>query len=226
MLRSIGNRSSEVVMLEYPKIQTVFLRDPATKYKTLLEGSFSRPEFEYLAHSEWLFTEKVDGTNIRVTWHDGKVVFQGKTNAAQIPPALLHNLVDMFPPELLARHFPIGSVCLYGEGYGKGINKGHLYRPDDVSFILFDVLVETTAESLWLQRADVCDIADKLGIDVVPIRDIGTLWDAVVFVKAGHLSVIGQQPIAEGLVMRPTVDLLDRRGNRIITKLKCKDFRG
>jgi len=30
--------------------------------------------------------------------------------------------------------------------------------------------------------------------------------------------------MAEGLVMRPMVDLLDRRGRRILAKIKAKDF--
>ena len=29
---------------------------------------------------------------------------------------------------------------------------------------------------------------------------------------------------AEGLVMRPAIELLDKRGRRIITKIKHKDF--
>ena len=29
----------------------------------------------------------------------------------------------------------------------------------------------------------------------------------------------------EGFVMRPAHELIDRRGRRVITKIKCKDFR-
>ena len=35
-------------MKEYHKIQTVFKRDPDTKFKTLLHGEYSLPEFEFL----------------------------------------------------------------------------------------------------------------------------------------------------------------------------------
>lgn len=45
-------------MKEYHKIQTVFLRDPNTKFKTLLEGEFALPEFKYLANNEWVFTNQ------------------------------------------------------------------------------------------------------------------------------------------------------------------------
>ena len=55
-------------MEKYHKIQTVYLRDPDNRYRTLLDGKFAKPEFGYLADCEWVFTEKIDGTNIRVDW--------------------------------------------------------------------------------------------------------------------------------------------------------------
>ncbi len=73
-------------METYHKIQTVYKRDPATNYKTLLIDNFSLPEFDYLRNNEWVFTEKVDGTNIRVMYSLGKIItFGGKTDLAQIP---------------------------------------------------------------------------------------------------------------------------------------------
>lgn len=36
-------------MTEYPKIDSVFMRDPETRHKTFIMGAFARPEFEYLA---------------------------------------------------------------------------------------------------------------------------------------------------------------------------------
>ncbi len=45
-------------MIEYPKIRTVFKRDPETKNKTLLDGQYSTPEFQYLANSQWEFEEQ------------------------------------------------------------------------------------------------------------------------------------------------------------------------
>src|SRR5438067_6018636 len=58
---------------EYPKIQSVFLRDPATQHKTFLLGEYTRESFAYLRESDWRWTEKIDGTNVRVYW-DGKDV--------------------------------------------------------------------------------------------------------------------------------------------------------
>ncbi len=113
-------------MIEYHKIQTVYLRDPADKFKTLLVGQYAEPEFEYLAQNKWVFTEKVDGTNIRVMIDSqGKLSFGGKSDNAQIPARLVSRLeVRFFPQvETLRAVFPDGG-CLYGEGYGATIQKG------------------------------------------------------------------------------------------------------
>ena len=111
-------------MNEYPKIQTVYLRDPETKFKTLLLGQYAEPEFAYLAENEWVFTEKVDGTNIRVMipGDNGRPYFGGKTDNAQIPAFLVEKLEARFLPQadLLREIFPDGG-CLYGEGYGARI---------------------------------------------------------------------------------------------------------
>ena len=56
-------------MEPYHKIQSIFKRDAENGYKFTSE--YSCPEFEYLQNNEWEFTEKVDGTNIRIIW-DGQ----------------------------------------------------------------------------------------------------------------------------------------------------------
>jgi len=206
---------------EYIKIQTLFKRDMTSKHKTLLEGQWTLPEFEYLAGNGWTFTEKVDGTNIRVIFKDGGVTFGGRTDNAQIPAQLVTRLNERFLPLMakLGEVFPDGSAVLYGEGYGAKIQKGGgLYRPDQ-DFVLFDVRVGPW----WLQRADVEDVAQKLGLDVVPVIGEGTLHDAVAWAKAGIQSTWGNFQ-AEGIVARPKTELMTRAGERLIAKIKCRDF--
>lgn len=207
-------------MKQYHKIQTVYLRDPATKYKTLLEGQFAKPEFEYLKNNTWVFTEKVDGTNIRVQWDGEQVNFIGKTDKADTPKFLLEKLAALFYPDIfLANELP--PLCLYGEGYGAKIQKGGgNYISDGVNFILFDVNID----SIWLERHNVEDIGKKLMIDIVPIVGKGTLLEGVVMVKGGYDSKLRKTP-PEGIVMRPEVELINRRGERVITKIKMKDFK-
>lgn len=204
----------------YHKIKTVYLRDPETNFKTLLEGQYATPEFEFLAESEWVFTEKVDGTNIRVMFDGEKITFGGKTDRAQLPAPLVERLQERFLPQLdvFQAKFPDG-VCLYGEGYGAKIQKGGgLYR-DDQDFVLFDAKVG----QWWLLRDSVTDIAETLGIDEVPVIGSGSLPDFVEMARAGFSSTWGDFP-AEGLIARLPCELMTRDGHRIITKIKCRDF--
>lgn len=205
-------------MIEYPKIQTVFKRDERGK---LLVGQYSLPEFEYLKDNRWLFTEKVDGTNIRIMWNGiGGMKIGGKTDNAQIPTFLYDKLREMFPVEKLQEVFGSDMVCLYGEGYGAKIQKGGgNYIHDGVSFVLFDVKVD----KWWLKAEDIADIGSKLSVLTVPIIGVGNLDEMITMASNGFASRWGTFT-AEGIVARPTVDLVCRNGHRVITKIKYKDF--
>lgn len=207
-------------MKEYHKIQTAWLRDPATNHKTLLEGQWAEPEFAFLARNQWTFTEKVDGTNIRVMLRDGSINFGGKTDNASLPAPLVSRLEARFYPQRdrMMEMFPDGA-CLYGEGYGARIQKGGgNYRPDQ-DFVLFDVWIG----GIWLERGSVEDIGAKLGLDIVPVIGTGTLLDMIEDARGGFNSRWGAFA-AEGIVARPEVELLTRGGKRIITKIKTRDF--
>jgi len=211
-------------MNTYQKINTIFKRDMANKGK-LIEGQFSELEIEYIKDNEWVFTEKVDGTNIRIMWDGNEVKYGGKTDNAQLQMDLVENLHKMFDSkiELFKETFippkeQEVAVCFYGEGYGAGIQKGGCYRQEK-SFVLFDIKIG----HLWLNRENVEDIAEKFGIDIVPIIGSGTIKDMVDMVKKGFNSQWGDF-IAEGIVARPKTELRTRRGDRIITKIKYKDF--
>lgn len=195
----------------------------------IIIGDYSEPYFEYLKDNKWVFTEKVDGTNIRVIWNGENVVFGGKTDNAQMPTFLLYKLQSLFEgtvkKQLFLKQFPQEGeekpqVCLYGEGYGAKIQSGGKYITDGVDFVLFDVLIT----NMWLLREDVEEIAKAFNIKVVPIIGEGTLNEAIEKVKVGFNSQWGNF-IAEGIVARPKVELRDRRGNRIIAKIKNRDFK-
>lgn len=210
-------------MREYHKIQTIFKRNEANH--KIIEGDYSMPEFEYLKDNQWVFTEKVDGTNVRVMWDGKSVVFGGKTDDAQMPVFLLYKLQELFEgtakKQLFKEKFgEEGGVCLYGEGYGAKIQKGGgNYISDGVSFVLFDVKIG----DWWLKREDIEDIANYFGIKIVPIIGEGTLSEAVEKTRQGFNSQWGDF-IAEGIVLRPKTELKNRKGERIITKIKHKDF--
>lgn len=209
-------------MDKYPKIQNVFKRDHTTG--NLLREEFSLPVFEYLQDNTWIYTEKIDGTNIRIIKdEDGNIEFRGRTDKAQIPPHLLQKLHEIFDEDMKIRMedaFGDTPVCLYGEGYGQKINKGGKYIKDDVDFILFDIKIG----HWWLRQVDMEELAEGLEIPVVPRKGEGTIREIVSVVEKGLESEFGSFP-AEGVVAKPKVDLFGRNGQRIITKLKHKDFK-
>lgn len=221
-------------MKTYHKIPTVWARDPETKYKTLIEGQWATPELELLQDVEWEATEKVDGTNIRVLFDHPNAVypleFAGRTDNAQLHQGLLAHLRETFNQHCLREVWPIPTsphpgVTLYGEGFGAKIQGGGKYKADGQDFVLFDVQVG----DMWLERHNIDDIAEKLGIQVVPSvqwQEKDTLTGLISWYRANHAQIKsrwGDFPM-EGFVMRPTVELLDRRGNRIICKIKAKDW--
>lgn len=204
----------------YHKIQTVYKRDPDNNYKTLIEGEFATPEFKYLANNEWVFTEKVDGTNIRVMFDGERITFGGKSERAQIPAFLVARLEEVFLSQLdLFKSKFEDGVCLYGEGYGAKIQKGGGNYRQDQDFVLFDVKIG----DWWLQRDDVVEVGEALGVDVVPVLRSGPLTTMITMVQVGFMSTWGNFP-AEGIVARPAAELKNRAGHRIITKIKHKDF--
>lgn len=222
-------------MTTYPKINAPFKRYTSGPEKgKLIVGDWSVPEFEYLADNQWEFTEKVDGTNIRVVVHrvddNVSVLFFGRTDNADIPEPLLAHLERTFDREFVGAalfgDWTVGqlqnttsTVVLYGEGYGPKIQGGGKYR-DDVSFVLFDVKFGPW----WLSRDNVIDIAGKLEIDSVPVIGRGTLNDAFELVRNGLVSEWGDFE-AEGVVCRTTVPLFNNKGERITTKVKSVDFK-
>jgi hypothetical protein len=223
-------------MIEYPKIDTLYDRDENFR---VMPGALRRPEFA--VPRRWIVTEKVDGTNIRVGMTaDGAVRFAGRTDNAQIPPHLLAYLAATFTPERMAAAFePEKEVVLFGEGYGPKIQSGGDYRPD-VGFALFDVWLD----GWWLEPENVADVAGKLGIETVPAIDFGLAFMdglgkfpedagdlAWVLEINGHgtgNSTIagrnGRERRAEGIVARTSPLLFTRDGQRLMWKLKFKDF--
>lgn len=208
-------------MHPYGKTLNVFKRDPKTH--KLIPGEYSSEELEALAKLRWEFTEKIDGTNVRVVWRpdDGnRLQILGRSDNATIHPEIVQYLMNKRLANWFPEIFPDIDVpvCIYGEAYGAGIQKGGIYSPVK-SFMAFDVKVG----DVWLRRADVYDVASKLGLKRVPFIMDGPLIRGVEKVKRGLQSHFGEF-YAEGLVARPPVMLFDRMGRTIICKIKHKEL--
>ena len=213
-------------MCKYEKIDTLFARDMEGT-KKLKPGIFRDSTVEYLANLDWEWTEKVDGTNIRVYWNGHTVTFGGRTDNAQIPADLITKLNELFGgetnAEIFEQAFGEKEVILFGEGYGRKIQKvGSDYIADGVNFILFDVLIgENYQPREWVEKT-----AEMFGIKAVPIVGHGNLWDATAYVREHPASVLADGRCEmEGIVARPHYELKDRTGKRIIVKIKWNDIK-
>lgn len=210
--------------MKYHKIQTLFKRD---EKNIIIPNQFTLPEFLLLRGIEWVWTEKVDGTNIRITLDESldsqnTFEFGGRTDNAQMPTRLLKILMEKFDSSMVdkVRSKVQSKITFFGEGYGAKIQKGGgNYIPGGNDFVLFDANIDG-----WtLKRDSLEELGKSLEIAVVPIVGKGTLDEAIEFVKGKPLSKWGDFA-AEGIVCRPAVELFQRNGKRIITKIKCKDF--
>lgn len=231
----------------YSKIETLYERNTERREDGLRPGALL-PELTlknplYGAIKEWVFTEKIDGTNMRVEWSPAhsdidqnnpsqsvdwpdRLVIGGKTDKEKIHGALMARMQSLFPIDKVKEVFPDKPVTFYGEGYGAGIQKiGGSYRTDK-DFILFDIFMHDADNLMggwWLSDENMRNVAGKLGIEAVPFVGVWSLEEAADYVRKGFKSKLGIAD-AEGLVGRTVGTLFDCRGHRLITKLKTVDF--
>lgn len=194
------------------------------KQKKLIDGKFRDETVEFCKDLTWQFTEKVDGTNIRIHWDGYRVEFGGRTDNAQIPATLINRLNDLFGGEaneqLFEQKFGQCDVILFGEGYGPKIQNGGSYK-DEVDFIMFDVMINGN----YQPKESVEDIAKYFNVDIVPIVAEGPLTVGIEYVMKNRQSIIAKNGAElEGVVARPIHELKSRTGKRLIVKIKFKDF--
>lgn len=220
---------------EYPKIDTLYDRDERHR---VIVGKLRRPEFGII--KRWSITEKIHGRNTRVTLFDtGEVEYGGKTDTAEIPPELLEYLKRIFPPDVLKAALWLPNKTLpkvatiYGEGYGPRMVPGSGIYRKDVSFRLFDSLIEGVDGSWWLERANLENVAEKLGVRCVPLLSViydlpESLSDLENIIKISRVATEENNnfsAVAEGIVARTDPLLFNRKGELLMWKLKTKDFK-
>lgn len=222
---------------EYSKIETLYDRDGG---HFVIVGKLRRPEFGNI--KIWSITEKLHGRNTRISLYDNGVVdYGGKTDEAEMPPELLEYLKETFPVEkmkvaLWLPNKPIPKqVTIYGEAYGPGMVPGSgLYRKD-ISFRLFDCLIDV----YWLGRNNLEDVARKLGIKCVPLLGIIDFLPTNVneieyLLERNKQNLVaieegGSESVrSEGIVAKSEPMVFYREGEKLkraMWKLKIKDFK-
>ena len=209
----------------YPKIDTCFRRD---KNNVIIPWDWTYPTYRYLENNAFDWTEKVDGTNIRLHWVPGtdRVVIGGRTDRAQLPGPLVAALeaqqIHNDWVSILNKRFPETEypVTFYGEGYGAGIQKGGGYSSTQ-HLIIFDCL----QGHRWLDRPELFWAANELGLETVPSLYQGASPRSVcAAIRDGEVPSHWPGVIIEGLVGHPSVPIRDRFGRRISLKIKTCDW--
>lgn len=115
-------------------------------------------------------------------------------------------------------------VYIYGEFFGKKIGPGGNYDRDGHRFYVFDI-----CQQGWYVPVEILrEYTLKLGLTLVPYLGRMTIPEAEQMVMKGFKTHVPDASNPdypeEGIVLRPTVPIKDPRGNRIIVKVKSKDY--
>jgi len=236
--------NAELVMgKKYPKMQNLYARCSDVEYKGTKKwmkyntNEFKVPAFGYVTDG-WVYTEKIDGMNIRIKLKrvNGHIEWKlcGRTDKADIPQDLLINVETMLTgvADVLYEQLMQGSLTLYGEGYGPGIQKGGGDYRSEKGFVLFDVFVHTydgETDGFFMPWSSMCMWAEDVGLDVVKERYSDADPDELdVVVRNGFHSYMHCDKMAEGIIARQRDHDLyfydSGSMKRLMFKLKTKDF--
>lgn len=206
----------------YHKIETLWKFD--SEKKEFIHGVYRNKDVEALKDYKWIFTEKVDGTNFRIIWDGYSVSFGGRTEKSEFSKKQLNFIEEHFLTKdfeyAVEQVFGDKEVIIYGELFGNDIQGvGKLYS-ESYEFMIFDIKIN----NLFLTHDDIEDISKKLNCKHVPIIFVGTIKEALEFFRRECRSTFSSAPL-EGLVGVPYGNFLDRRGKRIIIKIKARDIK-
>jgi hypothetical protein len=214
--------------LYYPKINTLWARGEDFKVRP---GAYSLPEFECI--DPWDVFEKIDGMNVSlfftkaVPWPEVRMDYdiRGRgpnTNWRQDQLDYMRVQMHQAYPyvrDMMNAH-ELYTYEIFGELFGPGIQSGGVYG-NDIQFRFFDVRVD---EKVWLDTDTLVQVSKDSGLPQVPY--LGT-YDANTVssdVRAGIPSAFNPDHTMEGVVAKPPVRLFNIKGERVIWKLKTKDF--
>lgn len=200
----------------YPKIDTLFTRDKNT-FK-IIPGKFRNEAYSLI--NEWEWTEKIDGTNIRIIYDEcpPPCEFDKKPNISRKQfRKVTENPTNVFSGENKYcgikydgrtdnADLPGGVVDYLDDKLScakmmelfqdrKVIIYGEGYggkiqKGSGYSVTQKFIVFDIFIEGFWLRRSDVEEICNNLGLDIVPIILTGSLDEAVYIVKNGFMSTI------------------------------------
>lgn len=227
MKTSQGNIPIQYHHIDAPTHINQQLFDETKKRKLLTPSSLNGHEIYrstalmYLRHSDWCYKRKLDGENQRVWWNGEQVVWNGKSNAYNCKQDWVDYMNNTFQEELFEEIFGRDrDVMLYGERMGQKVQENELGL-DHTEFILFDVCVN----GQFLGQDAINEIGHRLGINTcfdfmqgADMLYVDTLDNLILACERGDFKDW------EGIVAQPMIELRDQKGERIVTKIKTRDY--
>lgn len=209
-------------MKEYHKIETLFKFDQTIK--RFIYGDIYNESVMLLKDNQWVFTEKIDGTNMRIHWDGHKLQYAGRTDNAEFSQEqneyIKQYLANEDFEQVFEQKFADKVVTVYGELYGNKIQNSGLYTDGKgLGFKVFDIEIC----DIFLTYQKMFVLALELGYEYVPYVFSGTIEDGIKYVETHDNSIFSKAKL-EGIVGKPLGDFRDRLGNRIVVKIKKKDL--
>lgn len=180
-----------------------------------------RPEAQdILRQPEVYALEKVHGTSAHIGWTFPTLSFFSGGGKHE-PFVALFDQARL--AALLTNYYQAATI--YGEAYGGKCQGMSATYGKALAFIAFDVKVGDA----WLNVEDAASVVEMLGLEFVPYARVPTTLPAIdaerdkpseVAVRRG----ITEPKIREGVVLRPLVETVNHRGERLIAKHKRIEF--
>ena len=167
--------------------------------------------------------EKIHGTSAHIAWKNGKLSFfsGGESHERFVGLFDVPVLTEMFKE----RFGEDDEIVVFGEAYGGKQQGMSATYGKELKFIVFDVKIG----EYWLEVPNANHVADYLCLEFVAWNRIPADIAAIDAERdrpsrQAMINGIDEDKPSEGVVLRPVLELRDKRGNRIIAKHKGEKF--
>ena len=184
---------------------------------------YREPELEYLAKNPWTYKRKLNGENMRVLWDGDQAIWNGRTNNFTPNRETTEYMNSTFAEEIFEEKFGRDKqVLLFGERMAPGA-QGNELGLEKTEFVLFDVKIA----NVWLEPESVRAIAEYFRLRTCYdfMRSIDKARNYTESLeKLIELCSVGDFSEWEGIVAIPATGVFNRKGERIICKIKNQDY--
>lgn len=190
---------------------------------------------------EVVVTEKVDGTNFSFGILPDKHVMNSRNHMmwkyskrdkteAHVANfdgfGAVNRFKDSFPKAFDTLEEYGRNLIVFGEFFGRGIQKRINYCGDEKKFVFFDIF--DVDEDKWVTHFEFEQICFNLKIPTAPLLYAGPpnkdKFEELVAMKSVIASRHGIDDISEGIIIKGPMADVDEHGERIIVKYKTEEF--